>query len=92
MPITKYTKNLDYDRYVEGLLGVECAVNLLYDLAKLAEQKFMPNINRLEDIANQLLEDLIRNSDELVNVGYQPYGVTFPNKYYKKTNDKDYSQ
>lgn len=37
MPITKYTKNLDYDRYVEGLLGVECAVNLLYDLAKLAE-------------------------------------------------------
>lgn len=32
MPVTKFTKNLDYDKYVEGLIGEESSVNLIYDL------------------------------------------------------------
>lgn len=40
MPYTKFTKNLDYNKYIEGLLGEENAVNLIYDLATLASQKY----------------------------------------------------
>ncbi len=36
MPVNKHTKNLDYAKYVQGTLGYENAVNLIYNLAELA--------------------------------------------------------
>lgn len=36
MPMSKHTKNLDYEKYIDGLLGYESAVNLIYDLCELA--------------------------------------------------------
>ena len=32
MPFSKYTKNLDYDKCIEGTLGYENSVNLIYNL------------------------------------------------------------
>lgn len=34
--MSKFTKNLDYKKYVFGLLGYESAINLIYDLTELA--------------------------------------------------------
>lgn len=44
MPMSKHTKNLDYVKYTQGLLGPESSLNLLYDLTELASSKFSPNI------------------------------------------------
>jgi hypothetical protein len=32
MPFSKHSKNMDYEKYVEGLLGYENAVNLIFNL------------------------------------------------------------
>ena len=42
MPFSKHTKNLDYLKCIEGVLGYENAVNLIYNMAELAESKFKP--------------------------------------------------
>lgn len=33
LPISKHTRNMDYSKYVEGLLGFEASVTLIYKLA-----------------------------------------------------------
>jgi hypothetical protein len=35
MPYSKHTKNLDYWKYVEGLIGQENAIGLVYNLCTL---------------------------------------------------------
>lgn len=37
MPVSKHTKNLDYDKFIQGLLGYESSLNLIYSLTELAE-------------------------------------------------------
>ena len=37
MPFSKHTKNLDYEKCIEGLLGYENSVNIVYNLTVLAE-------------------------------------------------------
>jgi hypothetical protein len=92
MPFSKFTRNLDYLNYVEGVLGNENAVNLLFDLTELAESKFLGNANQIERVANDLLGELIRCNQELVNQSYDPYGVTFPAKFIETTEDDDNSK
>ena len=60
--MSKHTKNLDYDKYVAGLLGVESAVNLIFDLSQLAASKFSTNISKIEEKAADLLGELIKHS------------------------------
>jgi hypothetical protein len=32
MPVNKHTKNLDYKKYVQAMLGYENAINLIYNM------------------------------------------------------------
>jgi hypothetical protein len=50
MPYSKHTQNLDYQRYVEGLLGFENAVNLIFNLCQLASD--CNNIKKSKDDQN----------------------------------------
>ena len=34
MPYSKFTKSMDYEKYVEGMLGYENAIKLIYELVK----------------------------------------------------------
>jgi len=36
MPVNKHTKNLDYKKYVQGMIGYENAVVLIHQLVELA--------------------------------------------------------
>lgn len=88
--MSKHTKNLDYDKYVEGLLGYESSVGLIYSLTELADEKFAPGIHKIEEVAADLLGELIEHNGELVNPNYDPYGVTFPPKYFQdEENDQE---
>ena len=44
MPYSKHTKNLDYPRYVQGLLGRDSSVKLILNLTQLGEAKFSPSL------------------------------------------------
>ena len=35
MPFSKHTKNLDYEKYLEGLIGLENAISLVHNLCLL---------------------------------------------------------
>jgi hypothetical protein len=50
-------------------------------LTELADAKFSSNINKIEEVASDLLAELIKYHNELVNPYYDPYGVIFPPKY-----------
>ena len=45
MPFSKHTKNLDYLKYVEGLLGYESSVRLISNLVEVGESKFSSNLS-----------------------------------------------
>lgn len=38
MPFSKHTKAMEYDKYVDAMLGFENAVKLIYDLTKFARK------------------------------------------------------
>lgn len=38
MPFSKHTKTMDYGRYIEGMLGFENSVKLIYELTKFARK------------------------------------------------------
>lgn len=63
----------------------------MYDLAELAEAKFSSNINKIEAVASDLLGELIKYNQELVNPNYDPYGVTFPPKFIQE-NEESYNK
>lgn len=45
--MSKHTKNLDYVKYTQGLLGAESSLNLIFDLTELAASKFSPKITEI---------------------------------------------
>lgn len=81
MPVSRHTRNLDYRAYVEGLLGEETAMGLLLDLGEMAQAKFGGG-GGVEAVAGDMIGEIVRARGELVNVGYDAYGVMFPGRYY----------
>lgn len=38
LPFTKHTTNLDYEKYMDGLLGYESSINLIHNLCILLKE------------------------------------------------------
>jgi hypothetical protein len=68
MPFSKHTVNLDYEKYLEGLLGYENAVNLIYNLSVLLKDSFYFANAKNDSKFATFLNEIIDNYDTLVNV------------------------
>ena len=86
MPFSKHTKSMDYEKYVEGMLGFENSVKLIFELTKFARKSRHIELNKRDFAENEstfgnCLHDLIHNFESLVSTEYDPYGITFPAAY-----------
>lgn len=79
LPVSNHTKNMDYNKYVEGLLGFESAVTLIHRLC-LFVKKLKENRNREKPDYKivSLVSELCQNRETLVNERYDPFGIKFP--------------
>jgi hypothetical protein len=87
MPFSKHTRNLDYEKYLEGLIGYENSINLIYNLCMLLLESNKLSRSREDKQFHSFLEDLYRNYDSLVNLEYDPYKISFPPAYQQLTED-----
>ena len=81
MPFNKHTGNLDYEKYVEGLLGHENAVELIYNLCLLVKAVNVYSKAKDDKKFKDFYEEVMANYDSLVNVDYDPYKISFPPAY-----------
>lgn len=81
MPYSKHTKNLDLEKYVEGLIGQENSITLLFNLCTLLLESKRALKSREDSRFHAFLEDIYRNYDALINTEYDPYKVSFPAAY-----------
>ena len=93
MPFSKHTKTMDYEQYLSAMLGLENSVRLIYDLTKFARKgKYLQfkKAEREEDdhTFGSYLNDLMENYESLVNINYDPYGITFPPAF-KDVDEQD---
>jgi hypothetical protein len=73
---------------VEGLIGLENAIALLFTLCTLLLQSRKAAKSRHDNQFHFFLEDVYRNYDALINVDYDPYKVSFPPAYTQLTQQE----
>lgn len=67
MPFSKHTKNLDYEKYVDGLLGYENAVNLVFNLCELLREGRQLVKSKEDNVFGHFLQEVMNNYEGLVN-------------------------
>lgn len=81
MPYSKHTKNLDYEKYVDGLLGMENAIGLVHTLCVMLRETRQMARAKTDSSFAPFLRELIANFGDLVNADYDPYKISFPPAY-----------
>ncbi len=92
MPVGRFTKNLDYQKYLGAMLGAENAVRLVQELAELAYQKVISNKAKKDLNFGNFFHQAIDNFQDLVHQNFDLYGITFPLKYINLNQNDDNRQ
>ncbi len=56
MPFSKHTANLDYEKYIEGLLGYENSVKLIHNLCCLLKESLHYEKSKEDHKFNSFIE------------------------------------
>lgn len=74
---------------MEGLLGYENAVELIYNLSILIKESSQFAKSKEDTRFGPFAQELITNYDSLVNTEYDPYNISFPAAY-QRLNQEDF--
>ncbi|KAL4456230.1 hypothetical protein ABPG74_014191 [Tetrahymena malaccensis] len=75
---SKFSKNLNFSKVIEGKSGVEPSVKFIYELAKLAKSYLKTQRQERELAHRQLFLECTYTMNNLINVDINPFSVDFP--------------
>ncbi|KAL4504407.1 hypothetical protein ABPG72_009853 [Tetrahymena utriculariae] len=75
---SKFSKNQNFSKVIEGKSGVEPSVKFIYELAKLAKAYLKTKRQERELTHRQLFLECTYTMNNLINIDINPFSVDFP--------------
>ncbi|EAR96359.2 hypothetical protein TTHERM_00189280 (macronuclear) [Tetrahymena thermophila SB210] len=75
---SKFSKNLNFSKVIEGKSGVEPSVKFIYELSKLTKSILKTKRQERELTHRQLFLECTYTMNNLINVDINPFSVDFP--------------